>query len=137
MIAVRFLLVYLLTAVLDYGAFFAVHAWTGSILQSQIAGRLASIPFNYFAVRSAVFQSKVRHESSGPKFLLLYGVAFFAAWALIVWMSGWLPFANEKVRLLAAKMIAEGGILAVKFFVQRRFIFAAPRTVESLQSEAG
>ena len=132
MMAARFVFVYLLTAMLDYGAFFAVHSWTGSILISQIAGRMASAPFNYIAVRSKVFQSDVRHESSGPKFVLLYTVAFFISWGLIVWMKGWLPV-PENARLIVAKMIAEGGILLVKFFIQKYLIFNKPP--ESLQSE--
>lgn len=135
MIAARFLLVYFLTAVLDYTAFFVANLFTPSILLCQIAGRAASIPFNYFAVRSKVFESDVPHQSSGPKFALLYAAAFALAWALIVWMNGWLPVHNDKARLIVAKMIAEGGILAGKFFVQKNFIFNGPSG--SLQSKPG
>ena len=136
MLAARFLVVYALTAVLDYGAFFAVHKWTDSILLAQIAGRLCSIPFNYFAVRSKVFESTVRHESAGPKFFLLYAAAFALSYGLIVWMQASLPVANQNARLLIAKMIAEGGILAAKFFVQKHLIFT-DRPLESLQSKPG
>lgn len=134
MIAARFALVYLLTAMIDYAAFFAVYSSTGSILYAQLAGRIASVPFNYVAVRSKVFRSDVRHESAGPKFVVLYALAFFASWGLIVWMSAWLPV-PEKARLIVSKMIAEGGILLVKFFVQKYWIFNPPS--ESLQSELG
>lgn len=133
MIAARFLLVYFLTAVLDYAAFFVANSFTQSILLCQIAGRAASIPFNYFAVRSKVFESDVRHRTSGPKFVLLYAAAFALAWGLIVWMNGWLPIHNEKARLIVSKMIAEGGILVGKFFVQKHLIFNAPS--DSLQSK--
>jgi putative flippase GtrA len=135
MMAARFLLVYFLTAVLDYAAFFVANSFTESVLLCQIAGRAASIPFNYFAVRSKVFESDVPHQSSGPKFVALYAAAFFLAWGLIVWMSGWLPLSNGKTRLIVAKMIAEGGILVGKFFVQKHLIFKAPSG--SLQSKPG
>jgi putative flippase GtrA len=124
MIAARFLLVYLLTAIIDYSAFFVVLRMTGNnVLLSQIAGRVFSIPFNYFAVRSRVFESQVAHESAGPKFLLLYASGFFAAWGLIELLQGSIPLQSQEHRVLVAKMIAEGGILIVKFFVQRFFIF--------------
>ncbi len=125
MIAVRFLAVYFLTAVIDYSAFFVALRLTGNnVLLAQIAGRLFSVPFNYFAVRSKVFESQVAHESAGPKFLLLYAAAFFAAWGLIELLQGFIPLRRQELRVLVAKMIAEGGILTIKFFVQRFFIFS-------------
>lgn len=135
MIAARFLFVYFLTAVLDYAAFFLANLFTPSILLCQIAGRAASIPFNYFAVRTKVFQSDVPHQSSGPKFVLLYATAFAMAWGLIVWMNGWLPISNDRARLIVSKMIAEGGILVAKFFVQKHLIFNVPSG--PLQSKPG
>lgn len=123
MIAGRFLFVYFLTAVLDYTAFFVTLRITGNILNSQIAGRLVSIPFNYLAVRAKVFESDARHEVAGPKFLLLYVTAFFAAWGAIEFLKDLIPLARPDLRILVAKMIAEGSILVVKFFVQRYIIF--------------
>jgi putative flippase GtrA len=124
MIAGRFLLVYFLTAVIDYTAFFITFRLTdGSILASQIAGRIFSVPFNYLAVRSRVFQSEVRHEVAGPKFLLLYAAAFFAAWGLIEFLQGLIPISRPDARIVVAKMIAEGSILTIKFFVQKHLIF--------------
>jgi putative flippase GtrA len=135
MIAARFLFVCFLTAILDYTAFFLASLFTPSVLLCQIAGRLASIPFNYFMLRSKVFESAVPHQSSGPKFLLLYATAFGLAWAIIVWMNGLLPIQNDKARLIVAKMIAEGSILIGKFFIQKHLIFNPPSG--SLQSKPG
>lgn len=123
MIAVRFALVYLITAVLDYTAFWLALKAGAAILIAQIAGRAASVPFNYFAVRSRVFSSQVPHEVAGPKFILLYALAFFASWGLIEWWKDLMPFRTPEYRIVAAKMLAEGGILTIKFFVQKYFIF--------------
>jgi len=127
MIAGRFLLVYFLTAVIDYTAFYITLRLTGgNILASQVAGRIFSVPFNYLAVRSRVFRSDVRHEIAGPKFIALYAAAFFAAWGLIELLQGLIPLSRPDARVIVAKMIAEGGILTIKFFVQRHLIFTAP-----------
>lgn len=125
MIAGRFLLVYFLTAVIDYCVFYvALRTTGGNILASQIAGRLFSVPFNYLAVRSRVFCSDAPHGSAGPKFVLLYVAAFFAAWGMIEGLRDLIPLARPDFRIVVAKMIAEGSILVVKFFVQRYFIFS-------------
>lgn len=125
MIAGRFLLVYFLTAVIDYCVFYTVlRATGGNILASQIAGRLFSVPFNYLAVRSRVFRSDAPHVSAGPKFIVLYVAAFFAAWGMIEALRDLIPLARPDFRVVVAKMIAEGSILVVKFFVQRSFIFS-------------
>lgn len=123
MIAVRFALVYFITAVLDYTAFWLAIKAGASILIAQVAGRAASVPFNYFAVRSRVFASQARHEVAGPKFVLLYTVAFFASWGLIEWWKDLMPFHTPEYRVVAAKMLAEGGIPTLKFFIQKYFIF--------------
>ena len=139
MIAGRFLLVYFLTAVIDYCVFYAVlRATGGNILASQIAGRLFSVPFNYLAVRSRVFRSDAPHVSAGPKFIVLYVAAFFAAWGMIEALRDLIPLARPDFRVVAAKMIAEGSILVVKFFVQRYFIFStAPAVMLLLSFVAG
>lgn len=123
MIALRFAIVYLITAILDYSAFWVALKAGAPILAAQLAGRAASVPFNYLAVRSKVFASQVRHEVAGPKFIVLYVAAFFASWGLIEWWKDLMPFRSPEVRIVAAKMLAEGGILAIKFFVQKYFIF--------------
>ncbi|BDC49637.1 hypothetical protein F183_A19530 [Bryobacterales bacterium F-183] len=123
MIAVRFAIVYLITAILDYSAFWLALQAGAPILLAQVAGRVASVPFNYLAVRSKVFASQVRHQVAGPKFALLYAAAFFASWGLIEWWKDLMPFQKPQLRIIAAKMLAEGGILTIKFFIQRYFIF--------------
>jgi putative flippase GtrA len=122
-IAVRFALVYLVTAILDYTAFWLALKAGAAILVAQIAGRAASVPFNYLAVRSRVFGSQVPHEVAGPKFILLYTAAFFASWGLIEWWKDLIPLRTPEYRVVVAKMLAEGGILTIKFFVQKYLIF--------------
>jgi putative flippase GtrA len=119
----KFLLVYAATALLDWTAFILIFKLSGNTLMSLIAGRVASVPFNYLALRARVFESDVRHEVAGPKFLLLYATAFFASWAAIELLKNVIPLANPDFRVGVAKMIAEGSILVVKFFVQRYIIF--------------
>lgn len=124
MIAGRFLLVYFLTAVIDYLVFFVTLRLTGgSVLAAQVAGRFFSVPFNYLMVRGKVFRSDAPHVTAGPKFLILYATAFFAAWGMIEGLRDLIPLGNSEARVIVAKMIAEGSILVVKFFVQRHLIF--------------
>ena len=128
MIFLRFGLVYFLTAVIDYAVFWVVlRATGGGILAAQIAGRAASIPFNYLAVRSKVFASTARHEETAPKYIALYAVAFVLSYLMIralsdAFAASW-PAVKHDYLVLAAKMIAEGLILVAKFFVQRFWIF--------------
>jgi putative flippase GtrA len=122
-IAWRFLLVYAATAALDWAAFILVLKLTGNVLVSLIAGRVASVPFNYLTLRAKVFESDIRHEIAAPKFLLLYATAFFASWGAIELLKDLIPLADPSFRVGVAKLIAEGSILVVKFFVQRYIIF--------------
>ena len=123
MIAWRFLLVYAVTALLDWTAFIVLFKLSGNTLMALIAGRVASVPFNYLAVRAKVFESHVRHEVAGPKFLLLYVTGFFASWGLIELLKNVVPLSDPSFRIGGAKLIAEGSILVVNFFVQRYIIF--------------
>ena len=124
MIAGRFLFVYFLTAVLDYAAFWVVlRATEGNILAAQLAGRAVSVPFNYLAVRAKVFRSQAPHSSAGWKFIVLYALAFLASWGLIEALKNVVPLSSPDLRVIVAKMAAEGGILIAKFFIQKHLIF--------------
>lgn len=130
MIFWRFGLVYFLTAVIDNAVFWVALKLTGSALAALIIGRAASIPFNYFAVRTKVFASQARHEETAPKYILLYAAGFGMSYAMIrvfaaLFQSVW-PTAKTDYLIMAAKLIAEGLILIAKFFVQRYWIFRRP-----------
>ena len=130
MLFLRFGLVYFLTALIDYAVFWIVlRATGGGIFAAQLAGRAASIPFNYFAVRGKVFESQAKHQETAPKYVALYAVAFALSYLLIraqadAYQRAW-PSVRPDYLVLAAKMIAEGLILIAKYFVQRRWIFKA------------
>jgi putative flippase GtrA len=70
-VLLRFALISVLTAALDNAKFYVVFGATGNILVAQVAGRAASVLFQYPMARRAVFLSGERHGILLPRFLSL------------------------------------------------------------------
>ena len=114
----RFSTVSFLTAVLDNAVFALAHFSGGNIAQSQIAARLVAMVFNYFGARSVVFHSRQGHSAVLPKYVLLVfcnGVLSFVLIQFLHFRIG--------MRVMAAKVLAEGVLFIANFAIQRDFVF--------------
>jgi glycosyltransferase involved in cell wall biosynthesis len=116
-VLVRFVLVALLSAIVDNAAFCALFWATGNLLQSQVAARVASLLVNYPAVRARVFCSHERHRTLLPKYLLLVGVN------IILSYFGVRLLTRLSMSVLLAKLLADGFLFLVSFLVQRGLVF--------------
>ena len=114
----RFSVLSLLTAALDNVVWALAFAATGSIGESQVAGRLVAMVFNYLGARRVVFHSRQRHQMVLPKYVLLVvanGLLSYALIQLIHYRLG--------IRAITAKLCAEGLLFIANFAIQRDFVF--------------
>lgn len=117
-VLVRFASVSMLTALLD-NVVFALAYWMGSELgMSQAIGRVASLAFNYAAVKKAVFSSDRKHRDAFVKYLALVVVSGLMSFGLIRFLVAHLP-----IGVIPAKVIAETLLFFVNFVVERDFVF--------------
>ena len=116
-VLVRFVLVALLSAIVDNAAFCALFWATGNLLQSQVVARVASLLVNYPAVRARVFCSHERHRTLLPKYLLLVGVNIMLSYFGVRLLT------RLSMSVLLAKLLADGFLFLVSFLVQRGLVF--------------
>ena len=116
-VLVRFVLIALLSAVVDNAAFYALYWATGNLLQSQVVARAASLLFNYPAVRARVFRSQERHRSQLPKYLLLVAVNITLSYLGVRLLT------HVGMSVLPAKLLADGVLFLLSFLVQRGLVF--------------
>ena len=114
----RFSILSLLTAALDNVVFALILNSTGSIGQSQFAGRLVAMVFNYLGARKIVFHSQQRHAIVFPKYVTLVVFNGLLSYALIQLIHGRLGMGP-----IAAKVVAEGLLFLANFAIQRDFVF--------------
>jgi putative flippase GtrA len=124
-VLVRFASVSMLSALID-NAVFALAYWTTSeLVLSQALARLASVAFNYFGVKKAVFLSRGRHGGVFARYLALVIASATMSVLLIRGMTAVLP-----VGVVAAKLIAETLLFFVNFVVERDWVFRKTVAVE-------
>ncbi len=125
----RFSVLSLATAALDNVVFAAAYSATGSIGQSQIAGRLVAMIFNYLGARQAVFHSRQRHAVVLPKYVLLVVSNGLLSYVLI-------QFLHQRmgVATLPSKLVAEGVLFIASFAIQRDFVFTRMRRKPGLKA---
>jgi glycosyltransferase involved in cell wall biosynthesis len=117
-ILLRFASVSLMTAVLDNLVFYLAFRHSGHVLGAQILGRVFAVGFNYSMVRSSVFNSKERHKTVLPKYLLLMLGSGAVSYAAIQFLS-----ARLRINPVSAKLVVETILFFANFAVQRVFIF--------------
>jgi putative flippase GtrA len=112
-----------LAAVIDTLVFLSVHAATGNIALSQVAGRCVAIASLFLVLKKKVFRSEASTAKSLAKYLALATMMGFISYSLI-------RFLNQRAGLpvLPAKLLAEGLLFLGNFVVQRELIFGRPRT---------
>ena len=126
----RFSVLSLATAVLDNVVFAFAYSATGSIGQSQIAGRLLAMMFNYWGARSVVFHSRQRHAVVFPKYAALVVCNGLFSYILI-------QFLHFRIGIgtIPAKVAAEGLLFIANFALQRDFVFTRARRDASSQTD--
>jgi glycosyltransferase involved in cell wall biosynthesis len=117
-VLLRFSSVSLLTALLDNLVFYFVWKRTGFVLESQVAGRLVAVIFNYTMVRKTVFASREANEVLLPKYLLLVATSGTASYLGIQFLN-----AHFGVSAMPAKLFVETLLFFANFLIQRKFIF--------------
>jgi glycosyltransferase involved in cell wall biosynthesis len=117
-VLLRFSSVSLITALLDNLVFYFVWKRTGFVLESQVAGRLVAVIFNYSMVRKTVFASREGHQVLLPKYLLLVAASGTASYLGIQFLT-----ARFGVGAMPAKLFVETLLFFVNFLIQRMFIF--------------
>jgi dolichol-phosphate mannosyltransferase len=117
-VLLRFSMIGILSAVLDNLVFYLLFRETGSIIGSQIGARIASIFFNYTAVRRAVFLSDESHRILLPRYLLLAGTSCLLSYTGIRALTSVLP-----VNVLLAKVVVETLLFTLNLFIQREWVF--------------
>jgi putative flippase GtrA len=115
----RFSILSLLTALLDNLVFLCAFSLTGAIASAMICGRLVAVLFNYASVRKLVFLSRQSHRTVLPRYSLLVLSSGLLSYSLIRLFTSALG-----MRLLLAKLLAEGLIFIANFAIQRDFIFS-------------
>lgn len=117
-VLLRYIMIALITGAIDNLAFYLVFRATGSIAGAQTAGRIASVLFNYRAVRQAVFRCDRQHHAVLPRYLSLIAVNALISYAVIRLLSAITPLS-----VIASKLLTETLLFAANFIIQRAFIF--------------
>jgi glycosyltransferase involved in cell wall biosynthesis len=121
-VLLRFSSVSLITALLDNLVFYFVWKKTGFVLESQVAGRVVAVIFNYSMVRKTVFASEEGHQVLLPRYLLLVASSGTASYLGIQFLTS-----RFGVNAMPAKLFVETLLFFVNFAIQRMFIFREAR----------
>jgi glycosyltransferase involved in cell wall biosynthesis len=125
-VLLRFTSVSLMTAALDNLIFYLVYRQSGRILESQIAGRLCALVFQYSMLRRSVFRSRQRHRDVLPKFVGLLVINGAASYGAIRWATAVLGAPT-----MPAKLTIETLLFFANFVIQRSFVFRPKKTAEA------
>lgn len=119
----RFFVVALLTALVDYTVFVTVWLLGAPIYRAQIMARFVAMFFNYAAVRNTVFCSGQSHSQVAPRYLLLVVASGVVSYSMILFL-----LARFTGSVILAKMVAESLVFVANFAIQRDFVFTVPRS---------
>lgn len=114
----RYILVSLLTALVDFCVFAPTVALTGNEVLAVGLGRAAGAAVQYTLVRNLVFYSREKVLKTLPMYLALVICSGIAAYVLMNAIE-----TNKHVNVYVAKIIAEVIIYIANFLIQRDFIF--------------
>lgn len=117
-VLLRFALVSMCTAVIDNLVFSVLFLSNGSILTSQIGGRLVAMLINFVAVKRVVFKSRGRMLWELVEYTALVAVSGAASYGLISLFVSYLSLS-----VLRAKLLAESILFLANFLIQRDLIF--------------
>lgn len=114
----RFLIVSIISAILDNVVFVLVYLSWPTIIWSQVAGRIGGTTFNYLANKKAVFHSDASNTRALPKYLLLVVCSGSISYGLIL-----LLVSTADINPVLAKILAEMLVFIFNFIIQRDLVF--------------
>lgn len=118
----RYMLVGLISNLLDYTVFLMMYHYTASVFVSTYTARGISMVLNYALVSRIVFNAGGPAVATFPKYMLLVIFSGFLVWQLI---SVFNPLFGERV--LLSKLAAEALVYIFSFSMQRWLIFRRAR----------
>jgi len=123
---VRFSIVGIVTALIDYFMFFVIYAIYPSLPVSLTGARLVSVFANYFAVKQFAFHNAGHIRETLPKYLLLATVSVTLGYALVNGLTN-----DLHLHLFMARIITDLVLFFVNFIIQRDFIFKRQLQLEN------
>lgn len=115
----KFILSSLICCLVDYILFSLAYLTTGMLLLSLLSSRFVSVLLNFYLNRTKVFADKGNIRIQSIKFLILAVCLILGSyWGMKITKElwGWSPFYS--------KILIEGGLFLISFFVQRLIIFS-------------
>ncbi|WP_166245402.1 bifunctional glycosyltransferase family 2/GtrA family protein [Paenibacillus turpanensis] len=111
-----------LSGALDFVLLLLLQLWTGKLLFSVIGARVGSSIFNYTLNRRFVFDKRHKSKmiSSAPKYFALVVLIMLLNYGLL-----YLIHQRLGVPLVFAKLVTEGLLFVLSFWMQRTFVFTA------------
>ncbi|MBL4658736.1 MAG: bifunctional glycosyltransferase family 2/GtrA family protein [Alcanivoracaceae bacterium] len=100
-VLLRFLVVGLSSAALDYVLFIVIFLLSKNLLCSMLTARSISMLFNYFVVKKHVFHSTLKHEKTFLKYVILVLLSGSAAYLIIRLLISW------HIQIIIAKIFTE------------------------------
>lgn len=115
---IRFSIVSILTAVIDFFCFLILYPIFESILVSILLGRIVSGAFNYFTEKKYVFKSNNNFLPEFTKYI-------FTVIFLMILSIEFIEFLNGEIgiNVFASKVVADGLLFLVSFAIQRMYVF--------------
>ena len=115
---VRFAVLSLSTAALDFLVFSAVHSASSNILASTMVARVFAGGYNFYMARTLVFRST---KAAAPELLKFVALIVWLMCVSYVLVSALVRFGGLGV--YSAKVIAETGLFVANFAVQHLLVF--------------
>jgi putative flippase GtrA len=112
----------LATTVLDYVAFSLCYLLTAGALLSFIVARVVAVIFNFYFSRQWVFKARQGLWLQIFKYLTVVTIFMLIAYYFTVWFTN-----TYNTNILIGKLIAEGSLFILSYFIQRCFIFKNPQ----------
>jgi putative flippase GtrA len=111
----------LVTAITDYVAFGISYAILHDSTVCIFIGRLASILVSYFLLRRVVFETNQAFAATFFKFVLVVTVSGIITSLSVSWLQ-----AQWGLNVLLAKLVSEGGLYFINFFILKRVFARRP-----------
>lgn len=123
----RYSLISFVSFIIDFSLFFILHLLTHTIFFSLLVGRLVSSSFNFYQNKFLVYRSsyKTLIKRQAIDYLVLATVIFVLSYILIKF------FVYMGLPVLLAKILVDGFLFIVNFFLQKMWIFKVPLNINN------
>ncbi len=119
----RFVLLSLTTALLDFTVFAVTYGATANILEGTVAARIVAGIFNFYFARRVVFKAAANPARQAVGYVTLVALLMMTSYAILTWLVSSLG-----LTVYVAKVVAETTLFLASFAAQRLLIFRAKPT---------